>query len=129
MNNFDVIIYTINLLIKKKKKKTEKKKKKQLRVFVIELNVKLFTAPGDCVHVLSTVCLGLIPVSVPTWLMCACVTDLRVGEIVIRLGGLLIRRAFGSRDVLNGGESKHSLLGNAAVGEQGNTDLSIYRTI
>lgn len=74
------------------------------------------------------VCLGLIPVSVP-YMVDVCLCDGLAGEIVIGLGGLLIRRACGSRDVPNGGQSKHSLLGNAAVVEQGNADLSIYRTI
>lgn len=58
-----------------------------------------------------------------------CLCQGLAGEIVIRLGGLWIRRAPESRDGLNGGKGKHSLLGNAAVVEQGHMDLPIYRTI
>lgn len=74
---------------------------------------------------------GLSRVSRPSSAVCPYMVDVCLcgglaGEIIIGLGGLLIRRASESRDVLNGGQSKHSLLGNAAVVEQGNTDLSIY---
>lgn len=78
-----------------------------------------------CFRPLVIVCgLVLVPVP-PPWLMDVCVCG-PAGEIVIRLGGRLIRRASESRDGLNGGKGKHWLLGNTAVVEQAHMDLTIY---